>query len=196
MSRHLSKSICHPLAKSVIRFRGLMLAVSLGLGALSMSASANEYNINLNKTRILHLPGPATTIVVGNPDIADVSVHSPDTLFIIGRGYGQTNIIALDKFGQTILEANITVNTGMGESGVHVLNIGKGRESYNCTPYCLPAPILGDAPDFRAEHGGGGAPINNGSVNPNFGAPTSGPFSALPTGAPIPSFPNNSDSDR
>ncbi|PHR93754.1 MAG: hypothetical protein COA69_03750 [Robiginitomaculum sp.] len=189
MSRHLSKPTFRPLTKSAHKLSGFVLALTISLGALSVSAFANEYTINLNKTQILHLPGPAATIIVGNPDIADISVHSPDTLFVIGRGYGETNIIALDKFGQTILETNIIVNAGMGESGVRILNIGRGRKSYNCTPDCLPAPVLGDTPDFRAEHSGGdGGPINNSSAGPGYGIPPSGAPSA-----PVPSFPNDSD---
>ncbi|MBL4871247.1 MAG: pilus assembly protein N-terminal domain-containing protein [Robiginitomaculum sp.] len=120
----------------------------------------------MNKTQILHLPSAASTIIVGNPDIADISVHSPNTIFIIGRGYGQTNLIALDAQGQTILQANITVKSTNTRFGVRVINIGAGQESYHCAPNCLPTPILGDSPDFIGRYSAIGGAINNLSAGP------------------------------
>lgn len=190
MSHHVSKS----LLKSV---SGMIMTVGFCVTSLSVTASATDYTVNLNKTRILHLPAAASAVVVGNPDIADISVHSSDTVFIIGRGYGVTNLIALDEFGQTILDANITVQPGMAASGIRLIKVGEGQESYNCTPSCAPAPTLGDSPQFQSNFNANASPINNsqasagGASSGGIGGQVSTALSAFPgqPGQPQPMAP-------
>ena len=107
-------------------------------------SQSQNYNIELNKTEIIRLPEAAGAVVVGNPDIADISVHSSDTLFLIGRGYGNTNLIILNASGQTIMDSDINVVSPRARNNVKVyLGNNSERYTYNCSPYCLPAPILG-----------------------------------------------------
>ena len=172
MSQHASKSIfSHLTALCSLSLVGISLSLCLPTSAFANDYSATPsteqgFFVHMNKTQILHLPAAASTIVVGNPDIADISVHSPDTIFIIGRGYGQTNLIALDAQGQTIMQANITVKSTNTRLGVRVINIGAGQESYHCAPNCLPTPILGDSPDFIGKYSAIGGAINNLSAGP------------------------------
>ncbi len=120
-----------------------------------------NYTVEINKTQVLHLPAPASVIVVGNTAIADVSVHSPNLVFIIGRGYGVTNVIALNEIGQTILEADIQVKNSQSSSGKRVMLVGQGWQSYACAPFCQPAPVLSDNPGFVAQFNGKGKAIDN-----------------------------------
>jgi len=120
-----------------------------------------SYTVELNKTQIVHLSQPAAAIVVGNPDIADISVHTSDTVFLLGRGYGETNIVVLDGAGRTVMDANIQVVNTLSSSGVRVYNGGDNRMTYNCAPYCQPAPVLGDSADFVGANSSGASPINN-----------------------------------
>lgn len=138
---------------------GAVLAISTL--SLSVPSFAKDYSVDINKTEIVYLPAPAAAVVVGNPTIADVSVHSPDTLFLVGRGYGETNLLVLDAQGQTLMNANITVSQGFKSGNVRVFKVGAGRETYNCTPNCQPAPVLGDAPRFSGSFKGKSKPINN-----------------------------------
>lgn len=120
---------------------------------LSMSAQAGEltgsgtYSVELNKTEIVRLSEPASAVVIGNPKIADVSVHSSDTVFVLGRGYGQTNLIVLNANGDTIMDADIQVVSPESVGNVRLYS-GKERSTYSCAPYCLPAPVLGDSVEF------------------------------------------------
>jgi len=125
------------------------------------SIAAGEYNVEINKTKILHLPAPAAAIIVGNPEIADISVHSPTLLFVLGRGYGVTNVIILDDIGNTILETDIQVGGNQSGSGKRLMMAGKGWQSYDCTPFCQPAPVLGNDPTFLANFKGQGQAIDN-----------------------------------
>ena len=79
---------------------------------------------------------------------------------------GKPNLIALDAQGQTLLQANITVKSTQTRSGVRIINVGAGQESYNCTPNCLPTPILGDDPSFIGQFSAVGGAINNLSAGP------------------------------
>ena len=54
----------------------LMLGMSCLSAAPSAFAGNNVYKVELNKTEIVRLPGPASSIIVGNPNIADISVQS------------------------------------------------------------------------------------------------------------------------
>ncbi len=178
MSQYLRKSIISTFTTvGKLGLTGLALSVSLSFSAVAAdipltTPASGEFVITLNNTQILHLPGAASAIVVGNPNIADISVHSPDTIFVVGRGYGQTNLIALDEFGQTILSANITVKNASTLTGVRIINIGEGQESYNCATQCLPAPILGDDPAFIGSFSGQATVINNIASGPisSFGS--------------------------
>jgi len=169
---------------------------ALGLFTLTLgtTASAQDYKVEINKTQILHLPGPASAVVIGNPEIADVSVHSQDTLFLVGRSYGETSLIVLDAHGQTIISSNVLVGQTMSENGVRLYKMGEGRETYSCAPQCLPAPVLGDALNFRTGNQSEAAPINSvpvSGVSPS--GPNSGNFSSQmmnngPVGGPPMNF--------
>lgn len=126
------------------------LLIFAGLTASALPALAGDtqtYKVELNKTEIVRLPGAASSIVVGNPKIADVTVQSVDTIFVVGRGYGETNLIVLDAQGNTMMQADLQVVNTLSPHGVRLYN-AKSRETYSCIPYCGPSPVLGDSDDF------------------------------------------------
>jgi hypothetical protein len=128
------------------------LTFALGFGVctlLSQTAMAGDqtYSVELNKTQVLRLPAVASAVIIGNPKIADVSVHAVDTLFIVGRGFGETNLIILGQDGETMMDADIQVVHTTSSHGTRLFN-AKERESYSCNPYCQPSPVLGDDPGF------------------------------------------------
>ena len=132
--------------------KSLPLYLGLGLIAASLPVSAQagsseSYKVELNKTEIVRLPGAAASVIIGNPKIADVTVQSSDLLFVVGRGYGETNLIILDANGNTMMNADLQVVNTLPRTGVRLYN-GKNRETYSCIPYCGPSPVLGDTGSF------------------------------------------------
>ena len=134
------------------------LPLYIGLGVMAIGASVpaqagntQSYTVELNKTEVVRLPGAAASIVVGNPKIADVTVQSSDLIFVVGRGYGETNLIILDAQGNTMMNANLQVVNTLPRNGVRLYN-GKARETYSCIPFCGPSPVLGDQGDFIADN--------------------------------------------
>ena len=144
-----------------------IISLMLVMGCLSAAPSAfagnNVYKVELNKTEIVRLPGPASSIIVGNPNIADISVQSVDTIFVVGRGYGETNLIVLDAQGNTMMDANLQVVNTLSPHGVRLYN-AKSRETYSCIPYCGPSPVLGDSAEFIGGNTNGEARLDSSNV--------------------------------
>ena len=156
----------------------LALAVVTVTPSIAHAGPGGQYSVELNKTEVVYLPANAGAVVIGNPEIADVSVHSANTIFVVGRGYGETNLIVLDAAGHKIMDADIQVVNTLPASGVRIYN-GKERETYSCAPYCQPAPVLGDNRSFLAANQGTSTAISN---NVASGIPTQS-FTSGPTGS-------------
>lgn len=132
----------------------------------------NTLNVELNKTQIVRLPQSASAVLIGNPDIADVTVHSRNTLFVVGRGYGETNLIVLGPDGREIMDADLTVVNSLPKNGVRLYN-AKQRETYSCIPYCQPAPVLGDNPAFIGSNSNTQSPLSSATAQ-GIAAPVGG----------------------
>ena len=100
----------------------------------------------LDQATLLKLPEKVSTIVVGNPLIADVAVQSGGLVVVTGKGYGSTNLIALDRAGAVLMERSIVVRGPTGPT-VQVYR-GMERETYSCTPDCERRITLGDSADL------------------------------------------------
>jgi Flp pilus assembly secretin CpaC len=121
---------------------GVLLA---GWGAQAWAQSA-PISVNVNMARILRLSGPAATVIVGNPGIADVTIQDPRTLILTGKAYGQTNLIVLDASGEPVADTLVEV-VQMQASTVTVFQ-GANRTSLACSPVCQSTVMLGDSTDF------------------------------------------------
>jgi hypothetical protein len=163
------------------------LPLFIGLAAMAASAPAqagaqNSYTVELNKTEIVRLPSAATSIIVGNPKIADVTVQSSDLIFVVGRGYGETNLIILDSQGNTMMNADLQVVNTLPHQGVRLYN-GKNRETYSCIPFCGPSPVLGDDRGFISANT---SSERNLTSFPAFNAASSAPDNTTaPAGGPL-----------
>ena len=125
-----------------------VVAAALGAGCAALLAGAvqaADFKVAMNETKALHLVTPASTIIVGNPAIADVTVEGSNLLYVVGRSYGTTNFIALDSEGKTIMDMDVSV-VAQSASAV-TLTRGTGQLSYNCTPRCERVPVIGDNSD-------------------------------------------------
>ena len=62
------------------------------------------------KGEMVKLSEPAVAVFVANPDIADVHVPTPQTVFILGKKAGTTTLFALGANNRTILRKTIAVS--------------------------------------------------------------------------------------
>jgi len=110
------------------------------------AAAAEVLMVRLDQARVAKLPDNVATLVIGNPLIADVSLQQGGLMVLTGKGYGVTNLIALDRAGAVLEEKLVQV---LGPSdGVVVVYRGVDRESYSCLPRCERRITLGDSPEF------------------------------------------------
>jgi len=136
------------------RFASQALAsIALLLAAVTMPAHAiDTITVALDQATITKMPDSVSTLVIGNPVIADVTVRPGGLLVITGKSYGVTNLIVLDGSGAVLSERYIEV-TGPREETVVVYR-GAARETYHCTPDCQPRIMLGDSPQFYGQTAG------------------------------------------
>jgi hypothetical protein len=120
----------------------LALAFALAFGASPARADSGPIAVTLDQAKVARLPHGTATLIVGNPMIADVTMlKNNDTMIITGKGFGQTNLIAIDGAGTLIEEQQIRV---LPAKTVLVLQSGTSRMSYSCNPDCMPTVQLGD----------------------------------------------------
>jgi Flp pilus assembly secretin CpaC len=112
-------------------------------GFLSFAASAADMTVIVDQATLLKLPERVATIVIGNPLIADASVQAGGMMVVTGKGYGVTNLIALDRAGSVLMDKSVEVQGP--RQHVVVVYRGVERESYSCTPICERRITLGDS---------------------------------------------------
>ena len=127
-----------------------LLSVGVVVAGIAVAqAQEDVILVQLDQAKVLQLPDKTSTIIVGNPIIADVTMlKRSNKMVITGKGFGQTNLIALDSSGNSIGESLIQVVTG---TSALVVQRGMERESYNCAPRCQPTVTLGDAQKYMSE---------------------------------------------
>jgi hypothetical protein len=120
-------------------------ALALAFLQTSTSFAAQELIVKTDQTQLISISGNPGAIVVGNPSIADATVHG-NKLFVHGRAYGSTNLIILDENGNQLSALDITVQQG-GENNMAVYK-GGARFSFVCAPLCEGTLQSGDAVGF------------------------------------------------
>jgi len=119
----------------------LLIAVAVAEPA---AATPNEpIIVSVDQAKLMQLPDRASTVVVGNPLIADLTIQPSGLAVITAKGYGATNFIVLDKTGAVLTEKTVEVQ-GPTDDTVVVYS-GPTRQTYSCTPNCSPRITLGDS---------------------------------------------------
>ena len=122
------------------------IALLLATAMTRPARAADTLTVAVDQATITKMPDNVTTLVIGNPLIADVTVQPGGLLVVTGKGYGTTNLIALDRSGAVLTERTIQV-LGPQDQIVYVYR-GANRESFSCTPDCEPRITLGDSAGF------------------------------------------------
>ncbi len=128
------------------------VVVAAGLSACVVTASAESVVLESDKTVMVSMAERPGTVVVGNPAIADVSINGK-TIFLHGRGFGNTNIIVLDVTGQQLANFDVLIKQAQSEAvTILAARTGTGlpimRSSYQCAPTCEATLQIGDNADY------------------------------------------------
>ena len=81
-----------------------------------------------NKGTMIKLPGAATTVFVAAPDIADVQVRSPNSIYVFAKKPGETVLYAVDDQDRVLLNTIVSVTSPMSriKSALDVMHPGNG----------------------------------------------------------------------
>src|SRR3954462_3281687 len=143
----MSVSILCRRACASFRLRSLAVGVLLWpVAAIAAEPSADSIAVNVDQAKLVKLPTRVSTIVVGNPLIADVTLQTGGILVVTGKGYGATNFVAMDRGGEILVDRVIQVE-GPTDQLVTVYR-GIERESYSCLPVCQKRVTLGDGDSY------------------------------------------------
>ncbi|MGQ4274913.1 type II and III secretion system protein family protein [Terrihabitans sp. B22-R8] len=129
-------------------------------GTLSITSSRGE---------TVHLPGPAASIFVADPNIADFQAPKNDVVFVFGKKSGRTSLFALDDSGKALAEFEVIVTqpiedlrsllrSQMGEYPVKVSYTPRGAVLSGTVPS---ADVADEAKAITEQFLGAGAVIVN-----------------------------------
>jgi Flp pilus assembly secretin CpaC len=135
--------------------RRALFAAALLAAAAAPAGAAGKHTLvkddavalALDEVHTLTFRAPVATVYVGNPAIADVTMVDSRHAFVQGKGFGRTNIVALNRDNVQVFNTHITV-TGNDGGGTVTLNRGAQRVTLNCAGgRCEPTPTPGDSKD-------------------------------------------------
>jgi hypothetical protein len=138
-----------PLRKAVVAAMAVTLVA--GFAPIAMAGEPEQQlparvAVMADHALVLRLPIRTSTVVVGNPMIADVSIQRNGTAVFTGKSYGVTNVIVQDAAG--VILGETIVRVAGNKEAVVVLHRGLERESYVCSERCEASPSLGDGNGF------------------------------------------------
>ena len=133
-------------ARASFKLRSLAIGILLWPVAAAAGPMADTIAVNVDQAKLVKLPTRVSTIVVGNPLIADITLQPGGVIIVTGKSYGATNFVAMDRNGEVLVDRIILVE-GPSDRIVTVYR-GMERESYSCVPACQPRIALGDSERF------------------------------------------------
>jgi Flp pilus assembly secretin CpaC len=133
-------------ARARFGLRFLVAGILLWPAVCLAASDPDRIAVYVDQAKLVKLPAKVSTIVVGNPLIADVTLQSGGIIVVTGKGYGATNFIAMDRNGEVLVDRQIQVE-GPTDQLVTVYR-GVERESYSCMPICQRRVTLGDGDGY------------------------------------------------
>ncbi len=145
------------LSPRITMVAGFLAVACVAISTSSIADPATDpIRVSVDQAKLVKLPERIATIVVGNPLIADVTLQPGGLVIVTGKGYGATNVLAMDRRGEVLLDRVISVESPTDQ--VVTVFRGVDRESYSCMPICQRRVTLGDSEKyFNTALGQGGS---------------------------------------
>jgi Flp pilus assembly secretin CpaC len=121
-----------------IRIAAVLASAAVLAAPAMVAAQSASLSVEIDQARRVQLRGPAGSVIVGNPQIADVTVVDSNTLYITGKGYGVTEVVAIDPIGRTVFQSQVVVTAGDGGGRVRVWRGAQATEMA-CASSCSPS---------------------------------------------------------
>ena len=164
---------------------------SLMVGVSPASAIAQDIlTVPLDHSVKITLPRGSKRVMVGAAGVVDITVVDMTNAVLLGRTFGDTNILVLDDAGRVLMDQEVIVSDA-GAGRMTLLSGPAGAEgnggavvqNFACSPRCARYPMPGEAaPEtgpYMAEYEG--YPARAGGSHPAAAAPAppAGPLGAI-----------------
>jgi hypothetical protein len=109
--------------------------------------SAHPVSVPMDNVTLVSFKTPVSTVYIGNPSVAQLNVIDSRHVFVLGKRFGATNLLALGPDKTLIENDPVTVTSRHAEA----VTIFRGNETYNyvCTEFhCETRPVPGDPRDW------------------------------------------------
>jgi Flp pilus assembly secretin CpaC len=145
-------SPAHSIGARAINRLGLIATMMIFWYSPPLRAMGETLVVTIDQARVVNVPTGTEALIVGNAAIADLTLLKQGaTMIVTGKGFGETNFIALDAKGNPLAQSLIRV---VGGRNALLVQRGLGRQSYACAPQCLPTVKLGDDAKYFVEVAG------------------------------------------
>lgn len=121
-----------------VRLVAALASAAVLAAPAAVTAQSASLNVEIDQATRVQLRAPAGSVIVGNPQIADVTVVDSNTLYITGKGYGVTEVVAVDAIGRTVFQSQVVVSEGAGSGRVRVWRGAQATEMA-CGASCSPS---------------------------------------------------------
>lgn len=118
--------------KNIAMSSAFSLLASLTL--VSTAQSSELLRVFMNHARILKFEEPVSSVIVGNSEVADITVSDPTTVVLTGKSYGTTNLVVLNDAGVAVIDKRIVVSVDE-ENSVRIFR-QVDRSVLSCSPIC------------------------------------------------------------
>ncbi|ACL58701.1 pilus assembly protein N-terminal domain-containing protein [Methylobacterium nodulans] len=114
------------------------------LAIVTSASAADSLALRPGQVEIVKTSRGARTVVVGDPDIADVTVANESTIVVTAKENGVTDLVLLDESGREFLRKQLQI--GSPELTVRVYRTARETTEAVCTASsCMPLPKLAGA---------------------------------------------------
>jgi hypothetical protein len=118
-------------------------AAALAGDAMAGAILVKPVTVPMDNVTLVSFKEPVSTVYIGNPSIAELTLVDSRHVFVMGKRFGATNLIALGPDKMLIENDPVTVSSRRAEA----VTVFRGPETYNyvCTGlHCETRPVPGD----------------------------------------------------
>jgi hypothetical protein len=118
-------------------------AAALAGDAVAGPASSVSVSVPMDNVTLVSFKEPVSTVYIGNPSIAELTLVDSRHVFVLGKRFGATNLIALGADKTMIANDPVTVSSRHAEA----VTVFRGQDTFNyvCTGFhCETRPVPGD----------------------------------------------------
>ena len=129
---------------------GMMALVLAAVFIASGASAAQRLVVEKNNSARISLSGAAGSVIVANPDIADVNVIDSRTVYIVGKGFGNSSVIITDQMGRPLFDGEVMVTA----SQKGAITVYKGL-----TPSLMVCSTICTSEDTGSSNAGASSPV-------------------------------------